>query len=116
MAHKTFVRNGIGHFDVSGRNLSQLSGFYQNVFGWKAESKGPGYALVQTPDGSINGALIEAEEAALTIGITVPNLDDALSAAVVSGGSIVMPKTDNGWVTKGQIKDPAGNLLTLIQA
>ena len=25
------------------------------------------------------------------------------------------PPTDNGWVVKGQVKDPAGNLLTLIQ-
>jgi hypothetical protein len=27
-----------------------------------------------------------------------------------------MPPTDNGWVVKAQIRDPAGNLLTLIQA
>jgi len=27
-----------------------------------------------------------------------------------------MPATDNGWVTKAQVSDPAGNLVTLIQA
>jgi hypothetical protein len=26
-----------------------------------------------------------------------------------------MPATDNGWVHKAQVRDPAGNLLTLIQ-
>lgn len=28
----------------------------------------------------------------------------------------VMPPTDNGWVTRAQVKDPAGNVLTLVQA
>jgi hypothetical protein len=27
-----------------------------------------------------------------------------------------MPPTDNGWVTKAQVTDPAGNIVTLIQA
>jgi predicted enzyme related to lactoylglutathione lyase len=31
------------------------------------------------------------------------------------GGAITMPATDNGWVRKGQVRDPAGNILTLIQ-
>ena len=31
------------------------------------------------------------------------------------GGEVVMPPTDNGWVVKAQVRDPAGNVLTLIQ-
>jgi len=27
-----------------------------------------------------------------------------------------MPPTDNGWVAKAQLQDPAGNLVNLIQA
>jgi predicted enzyme related to lactoylglutathione lyase len=27
----------------------------------------------------------------------------------------VMPVTDNGWVRKAQVADPAGNIITLIQ-
>jgi hypothetical protein len=27
---------------------------------------------------------------------------------------VVMPATDNGWVVKAQVADPAGNLVTLI--
>ena len=26
-----------------------------------------------------------------------------------------MPPTDNGWVVKAQVRDPAGNTLTLIE-
>lgn len=46
---------------------------------------------------------------------TVANLDSAISEAEELGGSVVMPPTDNGWVTKAQVADPAGNVLTLIQ-
>jgi hypothetical protein len=34
---------------------------------------------------------------------------------VAEGGDVVMPVTDNGWVRKAQVRDPAGNILTLIQ-
>jgi predicted enzyme related to lactoylglutathione lyase len=35
--------------------------------------------------------------------------------AAAEGGKVLLPKTDNGWVKKAQIADPAGNALTLIQ-
>jgi predicted enzyme related to lactoylglutathione lyase len=103
----------IGHFDVSGPELDALSSFYSDVFGWEVASRGPGYAQVKTPQ--LDGALAETPEPSLTIGIVVDHLDAALEQATRSGGSIVMPATDNGWVTKAQVQDPAGNVLTLIQ-
>src|SRR5580658_6443241 len=99
-AHNT---NGIGHFDIAGQDLSILGGFYAAVFGWKIDVKGPGYALSATPDGSANGALVESETSAITIGVIVPELSQAVEAAKRSGGSIVMPTTDNGWVRKAQV-------------
>ena len=39
----------------------------------------------------------------------------ALELAEAKGGSVAMPVVDNGWVKKAQVRDPAGNLLTLIQ-
>lgn len=115
--HKTTcVLNGVAHFDVAGADLAKLARFYGDVFGWQIVNKGPGYSLAETPDGSVNGALIEAGESSLTVGIAVPDLRGALEAAVTAGGSVVMPATDNGWVTKAQVQDPAGNLLSLIQA
>ena len=107
--------NGIGHFDIAGPDLAPLSDFYSAVLGWQVTPRGPGYAMVATPDGSPNGALVEAETASLTVGIVVPDLTAALGSAKASGGSVAMPVTDNGWVKKAQVRDPAGNLLTLIQ-
>jgi predicted enzyme related to lactoylglutathione lyase len=110
------IANGVSHFDICGPDGSALSGFYANVFGWTVEPKGPGYALVETPDESANGAIVEAEHAGITIGIVVPDLGLALTLAQAHGGDIVMPATDNGWVKKAVLADPAGNRLTIIQA
>ena len=103
----------VGHFDVSGPELGALSTFYATLFGWEVVSRGPGYSQVQTP--GLNGALVETPEASLTIGVVVADLDAALTQAEQVGGAIVMPSTDNGWVKKAQVRDPAGNVLTLIQ-
>jgi predicted enzyme related to lactoylglutathione lyase len=106
----------IAHFDVFGPDLEPLHAFYARVFGWEVDVKGPGYALLHTPEGSADGAIVEAEGAALTVGVTVDDLDAALAAAEAAGGRVLMPATDNGWVVKAQVADPAGNRVTLIQA
>jgi predicted enzyme related to lactoylglutathione lyase len=107
--------NAVAHFDVSGPDLGPLGSFYAGVFGWEVDVKGPGYALVGTPDGSAGGALVEAEEPSLVLGVVVPDLDAAVAAAVAGGGEVLMAPVDNGWVVKARVADPAGNPLTLIQ-
>lgn len=114
-ADSSLVVNGIGHFDVAGPDLSPLQTFYADVFEWTVQPMGPGYAQVHTPIGAPDGALVEAPEASLTIGIVVADLQRSLDAAVAGGGEVTMPRTDNGFVVKGQVADPAGNLITLIQ-
>lgn len=104
------------HFDAAGPELEPLQRFYSAVFGWQVEPKGPGYALVRTSEGSADGALVEAEEPSLVLGVVVGDLEAALAAAQQADGQVVMPATDNGWVVKAQIADPAGNRVTLIQA
>lgn len=104
----------IGHFDVAGPDLARLGSFYAEVFGWQVAPRGPGYAQLQTPAGCPNGALVEQPDAAITLGIIVPDLARALAQAEAAGGRVEMPVTDNGWVRKAQVRDPAGNLLTLI--
>jgi predicted enzyme related to lactoylglutathione lyase len=106
----------IAHFDVLGPEPEALHAFYAGVFGWQIAPQGPGYALVATPEGSPDGAVVEAERAGLMVGIVVEDLDAAVAAAERCGGQVVMPPTDNGWVVKAQVADPAGNVLSLIRA
>jgi len=102
------------HFDISGPDDKRLRRFYGDLLEWEVVSKGPGYALVQTP-GGLRGGIVEAELPAVTLGVVVPDLEQALRRAAELGGEVVMPATDNGWVLKAQVKDPAGNVLTMIQ-
>jgi len=110
------IANGIAHFDVFGPEPEALHAFYARVFGWEIDVKGPGYALVHTPDGAPDGAVVEAERGGLMVGVVVPDLDAAVAAAETAGGTVVMPPTDNGWVVKAQVADPAGNRISLIAA
>jgi predicted enzyme related to lactoylglutathione lyase len=106
--------NAVVHFDISGPDDEDLRRFYGGLLDWQVDAKGPGYALVRTP-GGLRGAIVGSEQPGLTLGVAVPDLDQAVQNAVDLGGAVVMPPTDNGWVTKAQVADPAGNLLTLIQ-
>lgn len=105
----------IVHFEFAGPDETQLQNFYKNLFGWNLTPMGPGCTLIETPSTSPNGAIREAEQAEVTIGIGVYDLEHSLSRAAESGATVVMPATDNGYVKKGQIADPAGNVITLIE-
>jgi predicted enzyme related to lactoylglutathione lyase len=106
--------NAVVHFDISGPDDEGLHRFYAALLEWQVDPKGPGYALVETP-GGLRGGIVEAEQPSVTLGVTVPDLDQAVHRAADLGGTVVMPPTDNGWVVKAQVTDPAGNMLTLIQ-
>jgi predicted enzyme related to lactoylglutathione lyase len=107
--------NAVVHVDIAGPDEGPLRRFYADLLGWRVEPQGPGYALVTTP-GGLRGAIVEQERAAVVLGVAVPDLGAALERAEHLGAAVVMPPTDNGWVTKAQLRDPAGNLLTLIQS
>lgn len=104
----------IVHFDVAGPAEGPLHRFYGELLGWEVDVKGPGYALVQTPEGSPNGAVVESEQASLALGVAVDDLDAAVAEALRLGGSVLMEPVDNGWVRKALVADPAGNRVTLI--
>ena len=106
--------NAIVHFDICGPEEAGLSRFYAELLGWSVTPQGPGYALVDTP-GGLRGSIVGSEAQKLAIGVQVTNIEHAVGAATRLGGEVVMPPTDNGWVTKAEIRDPAGNPLTLIQ-
>jgi predicted enzyme related to lactoylglutathione lyase len=114
-ARKTHTPNGFGHFDIAGPELEPLASFYSKLFGWNVTPRGPGYAMVATPEGGPNGAIVETPEASLVFGVVVPDLDAALVLAAREGGAVVLPKTDNGWVKKAKITDRYCKSLNFIQ-
>ena len=104
----------IVHFDITGPDDEVLRRFYADVFEWTVDAKGPGYALVTTPQ--LRGAIVEGAAPSITLGVAVSDLASAVETATANGATVVMAPTDNGWVTKAQIADPCGNIITLIQS
>jgi predicted enzyme related to lactoylglutathione lyase len=104
----------IVHFDVAGPDEAALHRFYAGVLDWHVEPQGPGYALVRTPDGGPHGAVVEGADAGLTLGVAVDDLEATVARVTELGGEVLMPPTDNGWVVKALVVDPAGNRLSLI--
>jgi predicted enzyme related to lactoylglutathione lyase len=109
------VPQPVVHFDITGPDEGPLHRFYADLLGWDVRPQGPGYALVDTGADSPRGAIVEGDVAGVALGIAVDDLDAAVVAAAALGGAVVMPPTDNGWVTKAQVRDPAGNVVTLVQ-
>ena len=101
------------HFEIGGPQLRDLSDFYSQLFGWRV-SPSEGYAQVDT--GGLRGGLVESESTTVSLGVQVDDLTVALQRATDLGGTIEMPATDNGWVVKAIVRDPAGNLVSLIQS
>ena len=54
------------HVDILGGDEPSQHRFYAELFGWTVDPKGPGYALVHTPDGGPDGAPVEADAPAVT--------------------------------------------------
>ncbi|MEO1482760.1 MAG: VOC family protein [Myxococcota bacterium] len=113
--HKQFSQGELAHFEISGPDGTALRNFYESVLGWSVEEKGPGFSLVRTAGAGPDGAFVEAPEPAMNVGFTVADLSAAVAKAEASGGAVVMPVTDNGWVKKAKVRDVAGNTITLIE-
>ncbi|MEM6533034.1 MAG: VOC family protein [Myxococcota bacterium] len=113
---KSFSHGELAHFEIRGPDNGALRGFYEAVLGWTVDEKGPGFSLVQTEGAGPDGAFVEAPEAGINVSFTVGDLDASVAKAESLGGEVVMPVTDNGWVKKAQIRDVAGNTITLIQS
>jgi predicted enzyme related to lactoylglutathione lyase len=104
----------LAHFEILGPDDDALVAFYRDLLGWPTDDRGPGYTLIR-PDGGPNGAIVESPDNGVTLGATVGDLDAAVARAAELGGQVLMPPTDNGWVTRALVADPAGNTLSLIQ-
>jgi predicted enzyme related to lactoylglutathione lyase len=52
----------------------------------------------------------------VSFSVTIPDLEATITRVAELGGEVLMPPTDNGWVTEALVTDPDGNQLSLIAA
>ena len=89
----------------------------QGKAAYEAHLGRPFEALADQPtDGTTVGDEVSPYGPALGVGYPHLDVDAAVAAAEAAGGTVLMPPTDNGWVVKAQVADPAGNRVSLIAA
>ena len=115
------------HFEVIGKDGEKLRGYYSELFGWDIDADNEmNYGVVQrdgntTADGvGIGGGVAggpEGYEGHVTFYVEVPDVEEALSKAESLGGSRIMgPETIMGRMVLGQLTDPEGHVIGLIQS
>jgi predicted enzyme related to lactoylglutathione lyase len=115
------------HFEVIGKDGEKLRDYYSELFGWDIDADNEmNYGVIQrdgntTSDGvGIGGGVAggpEGYEGHVTFYVEVPNVEEALSKAESLGGSRIMgPETIMGRMVLGQLTDPEGHVIGLIQS
>lgn len=104
----------IAHFEIQGPEDGRIAAFYGQLLDWPTSPRGPGYALIDGDAAGIGGAISDAPEQRVVLGVTVADLEATVARVTELGGEVLMPPTDNGWVTKALVADPSGNHLSLI--
>jgi len=113
------------HFEVIGKDGEKLQSYYSELFGWDVDADNEmKYGIVKGEDnpssmGSIGGGIAtgpDGYEGHVTFYIAVPDVEAALQKAESLGGTRIMgPETIMGEMVLGQLKDPEGNLIGLVQ-
>jgi predicted enzyme related to lactoylglutathione lyase len=105
------------HFEVAGRDLEKLQGFYGDLFGWKTQSvPGMSYAMVEKEGEGIGGGIGQAPDGGpghVTFYVSVEDPQAVLDHAEKLGGKTIMPVTELPQVTIALFADPEGHVIGL---
>lgn len=115
MAHK------VVHWEIMGPDGDKLNGFYQDIFGWNTQPV-PGfdsYHVTEAEETGVGGAVGKGGAEMpnyLTMYVEVDDVAEHLAQIEGAGGATIAPKTViPGTVTFGLFKDPAGNIVGLVE-
>jgi predicted enzyme related to lactoylglutathione lyase len=115
------------HFEVIGKDGEKLRDYYSELFDWEIDADNEmNYGVINrdgntTSDGvGIGGGVAggpEGYDGHVTFYVEVPDVEAALNKAESLGGTRVMgPETIMGSMVLGQLNDPEGNVIGLIQS
>jgi predicted enzyme related to lactoylglutathione lyase len=116
--------NPVVHFEIVGKDAPRVRSFFADVFGWKIGEfiAGPGlrdYTLVDTGGAGINGGIgspPDGYDGHVTFYVHVESVADTLEAIEQRGGTHMMgPEPAPGGIVVGLFRDPAGNVIGLVQ-
>jgi len=112
-------------FDLAGPDMAGLADFYEAVFGWSIARGTPfpgASAIAPLPVAAALPGTLRKTDAAddpqfrKVIYLGVDDVSAALTQVVAHGGAIVAPRFEvKGVVVLGLFKDPAGNVVGLVE-
>ena len=108
-------------FEVAGRDLQTLTGFYEKLLGWKVDANNPmRYGMVDTDaEGGIPGGIFatgDTDPDYVTFYADVKDVKATLKAAEKLGGKVLVdPREIDGGATIALVADPEGHPVGLIQ-
>jgi uncharacterized protein len=113
--------NQVVHFEIIGQDGTALKAFYGELFGWTIDSNNPmDYGSVAPEDAGLGGGIAGAPEGYdghLTIYVQVDDCETALAKAEGLGAERLMgpDEVPGVGIIIGQVKDPNGNVLGILQ-
>jgi predicted enzyme related to lactoylglutathione lyase len=101
------------YLQIPSLDLVKSATFYENLFGWGIEPP----SSFEAPDliGQWVTDRAPAPDAGPLIWIDVDHIDDTLKSVPASGGEVVAPPSPDGPRWLATIRDPAGNLIGIVQ-
>ena len=112
--------NPVVHFEVVGKDGAALAAFYEQLFGWKTESRPElGYWLVEKEGEGIAGGIGRTQDGNgpghVTFYVQVDDPQAALDQAESLGGKTVMPVMSiPNVVTLAMFADPEGHVVGIV--
>ena len=112
--------NPVVHFEIMGKDGSELQGFYRELFDWKVETDNEWqYGMVETGgEGGINGGIAGTQNGdgnRVTVYASVDDPQAYLDKAERLGATTLMPVTAMGDIVIAMFSDPAGNVTGLVK-
>ena len=104
------------HFEVAGKDLDKLEGFYKELFGWETQrAEQMPYSMVKAQDGGIGGGIGEAPDGQghVTFYVGTDDVQATLDKATRLGAKVVLPVTELPMVTIALFADPEGHVVGL---
>ena len=115
------MANPIVHFEIMGNEdqKAQLQAFYRDTFDWEIQPMGDmQYGMVIKPEGEVGpGGAVDASPAGpgVVIYVGADDIHAALAKAKANGAEVLMDVTTiPGMVTFAQFRDPAGNVIGIV--
>ncbi len=109
--------NPVVHFEVVGKDLHKLQGFYGDLFGWRTqEIPDMNYAMVEKEGEGIAGGLGQSQDGGpghVTFYVQTDDPQAVLDKAEQLGGRTIMPVTELPQVTIALLADPEGHVIGL---